>query len=147
VIHGKIDRTSGVPFLTGQVIIPRFGLIHEIDLLVDTGSDRSCLMPRDWGKIGVHFENLHEEGIALGAGGPVSYRVEDSILLFRDTSGRAFGFSVRMGFAAEKKEIRGLPSILGRDVLSRMRMLYDPARAFLGLKVLDADVQIPFAAQ
>jgi hypothetical protein len=121
--------------------------VDQVDFVVDTGSTKSLLMPRDWERMGLHYSDLRSEGSGLGAGGLTAFRREDAILLFSDSAGVAVGFSLQFGFAEPHAGLSRLPSILGMDVLRRTRMLLDPARDFLALKVTRPDVRVPWVGR
>ena len=75
---------AGKPFVKARVIIPRLGVQREVEFLVDTGADRTCLNYRDAANMGLFPEILrgsemtHAEGV--GGGG-------------RDISGKTRGSS------------------------------------------------------
>jgi hypothetical protein len=100
-------------------------------------------MPADWGKYGINYAELGVERTGFGAGGQTKYRLGEAILMFDDSGGATYGFQAIVGFAAPSADPLGLPSILGLDILSRMRLLYDRSKSFVGLQVLDFDVKIP----
>ena len=42
-------------------------------------------------------------------------------------------------------DIMNIPSLLGRDILDRWRMTYNPSKRYLAFKVLSADYTVPIA--
>ena len=128
---------AGKPFVKARVIIPRLGVQREVEFLVDTGADRTCLNHRDAANMGLFPEILrgsemtHAEGVG---GGRARYFREDARLDFIDTDdGQPHGRTLRLLIADMSDTPSPIPSLLGRDVLHLYRMVYAPAERRLEL--------------
>lgn len=107
--------------------------------LVDTGADNSLLMPADAAQIGLDLALLDCLGNGCsGVGGEAHCLAEDTVLSFTGTL-RCFSYEIPLDYYPSGEGANGLPSILGRDVLDRWRMTYDPAARKLAFKVRSAD--------
>ena len=107
-------------------------------LLVDTGASATCLHPADAIRAGIPFERLGNGIDYLGIGGTSAYFREAANLLFEDESYLRI-YRLDLLIAAPTSNNRELPSLLGRDVLNRWRMDYNPTGDRLEWTVHDAD--------
>ena len=79
----------------------------------------------------------------VGIGGTINTVVAHAILTFHDDDKvRRSSYDVMVDFVANEPSADGLPSILGRDVLNRWRMDYDPTNNKLEFSVHSADLMI-----
>ena len=135
----------GQPFVKARVTIPRLGVQREIDFLVDTGADRTCINHRDAVYMGLFPEVLRgsERTYAAGVGGDSRYFREDARIEFvndddehphGDDDEHPHGQSVRLLIADLSDRPQPMPSLLGRDVLNLHRMVYSPAERRLELE-------------
>ena len=53
-----------------------------------------------------------------------------------------FTYRMKIGIIEDRQEARGLPSLLGRDILDRWEMTYCPTAGRLAFEVLSADDQL-----
>lgn len=107
-----------------RVTLPRFDEEVAIDFLLDTGSDRTLIHGRD-------RDRLIGEAVRTGSGltpdaemtglggGPLAYAAAQAEYTFRDEDGvfRPLAGSVHI---ALEPAARGVPSLLGRDILDVM---------------------------
>ena len=110
-------ETRDAPYVSGRVIIPRFGIERQIDFLLDTGADSTCLHPYDAQRIGVPFELLRDEAYSGGVGGRASYYREQALLTFRDGSVSRV-YDIRLLIAKPTTSNLRLPSLLGRNIIN-----------------------------
>ena len=126
----------GQPFVRARVTIPRLGVQREVDFLVDTGSDSTCVNRRDAVNMGLSPEVFRgsERAHAEGVGGGAQYFREDARLEFIDTDdGRLYEHTFRLLITDMSDAPLSTPSLLGRDVLNLHRMVYAPAERRLEL--------------
>lgn len=141
MIRGFIGEREA-PYIRARVILPRFGLEWEIDFLMDTGADDTCLHPMDVLNVGVPFERLGNEEISTGIGGGASYYIEPGILAFED--GAQFRlYEVELPIAKPTEDNTRIPSLLGRNIINRWSVLYEPINGRLECRVLEADLTLP----
>ena len=127
---------TGRPFVKARVTIPRLGVQREVDFLVDTGADSTCLNYRDAVYMGLFPEILRgsERTRAEGVGGGSMYFREDARLEFIDTDdGHPHERTVSLLIADLSDALSPIPSLLGRDILHLYRMVYAPAERRLEL--------------
>lgn len=136
MIRGNFDR--GRPQVECRLVIPRLSVNHRLMLLVDTGASATCLHPADAIRAGIPFERLGNRIDYLGIGGTSAYFREAANLLFEDESYLRI-YRLDLLIAAPTSNNRELPSLLGRDVLNRWRMDYNPTGDRLEWTVHDAD--------
>ena len=136
MISGSFDR--GRPVVECRFVIPRLSVNHRLMLLVDTGASASCLHPADAIRAAIPFEELGNRVDYLGIGGSSAYFRESANLLFEDDFHLQI-YRLDLLIAAPTASNRDLPSLLGRDVLNRWRMDYDPAGRRLECTVRSAD--------
>ena len=47
MLHGRFGESSGRPYISARVFIPRLGLAGTVSFIFDTGADSSVLMPAE----------------------------------------------------------------------------------------------------
>ena len=115
---------SGFPYVRADLILPRLGIVATVDFLVDTGSVSTVLHSDDADDIGCPFDSLVLPTELEGVGGSVTYYRESALVKLGNESD-LLDFAVEISIAKPGATTDGLPSLLGRDVLNRMRMEYD----------------------
>ena len=129
----------GRPYVQGILSLPRFGVAQAVDFLLDTGADRTTLNPTDGGRLEVPFEKLKGGQTVQGIVGITQLFTEQAVLVFGDEH-RFYILQTDIFIGTPSKYANQLPSLLGRDVLDRARMEYDPRHGRLELSV-HADAQ------
>ena len=130
--------SDGHAYLEGHVYMPRFGIVGRVEFLVDTGADVTTLHPDDADDLGCPFDELENPVEVSGVGGEQTYYNEPVIILFYGTD-RTYGFRVTIPIGKPSEETDGLESLLGVDILNRMRMDYDFRRRRLWFYEVSAD--------
>lgn len=133
----ELDR----PYLRCRLSLPRLGVIaDDITFLVDTGADTSYLHPGDGSALGVPFDLLQGCLRSQGIGGTASYFQEPAVLIFIDESTAQYhGYRININIAKPGDVSDRIPSLLGRNVIRRWQMDYDPTNGRLAFTVRDAD--------
>ena len=135
MIAGGFDA-RGRPILRTRLLVPRFGIDDAVNFLVDTGAAGTSLHPFDAGLVGLPFDELREPFDLVGVGGRSAYYREPALVVLAGSQGD-YTFNITLTIAKPEPPsvsnphpvINRLPSLLGQDVLNRMRMDYDfPAR-------------------
>ena len=139
MILGEFD-SSGRPFVTGRLTLPRFGIIRDINFLVDTGAYATCMHPTDGLLARVPFCRLENPVSPRGVGGSATYFIESAVLEFVEIGAvEVRSHQVEILIAKPDPNPRyssyGVHSLLGRDVLDRWRMLYDRTDNLLEITV------------
>jgi hypothetical protein len=115
----------------------------DISFLVDTGADKTLLMPLNSLTLGVDFSKLTGEEPSVGIGGASHNFTKPALLLFVEHRKFLHLYRIDLLIAPPSPEIMDVPSLLGRDVIDRWRMVYNPSRKWLSFTVLSADATIP----
>ena len=135
----ELDR----PYLRCRLSLPRLGIVNGIRFLVDTGADASYLHPGDGTDISVPFDLLQGRSTSQGIGGVASYFPEPAVLMFYDeAAGQYHGYRININVAKPDDVSDRIPSLLGRDIIRRWQMDYDPTYSKLEFTVRDADFTI-----
>ncbi len=122
-------------------MVPGQKLAGNISFLVDTGADVTTIMPDDSKKLGIDLSLMSGAETATGIGGSVDTTTDPSLLtFFEQNTDKLRLYSMPLDFISPNSHTAGMPSLLGRDVLDRWRMNYDPARGKLTFTVRSADL-------
>ena len=124
MIRGQFDH-RGRPCVQGWLILPRLNIQGEVEFLVDTGADSTIIHPSDGLKLGLPFGELHSEIVSVGIGGDHPYFLEEAVILFKDDA-RLREYRCEILISKPSNNLNRLPSLLGRSLLNRWRMVYDP---------------------
>jgi len=140
-IDGYLDERyePPAPFLRATVFSDDLGLMHVVNFHVDTGAAVTTLLDRDVKRLRIDLERLKraERGLYGIGGGLTSYVIEDSRLLFQAEDGGVVEerLSMYVGVhnlekfsGVERRLVLELPSLLGRDLIYRFRLVLDKAR-------------------
>lgn len=145
MLTGRFGNTSGRPYIEGRLVIPRLNARADFSFVVDTGADNTFLMPGDGRTMGLDYSQLATPaGPSLGAGGPITSFAEQAWVAFSDGS-NLYGYSVRIAILEYRTDMLQVPTLLGRDILHRWRMVYDHPANKIEFEVVSADVLIPGA--
>lgn len=145
MIAGKFDGL-GRPLVECRIVIERLRINSPVSFLLDTGAVSTCLHSRDATKIGMPFSRLGNSVRYRGVGGGAAYFREQAFLYFEDQRiGRYYIYEMPLHIAEPHPNVENLPSLLGRDVINRWHMQYDPSNAHLQFVVRQADYTIDAA--
>jgi len=106
------------PFVRVAVALPRFSVVRQVDMLVDSGADITALQPRDSLLLleEAQFSQLRERHKVQGIGGFTNFFQEDAAIGFLLAGDRICWIPVVMNIA-ELKAPSGILSGLGNDVM------------------------------
>ena len=133
MIIGRFDEW-GIPLVLGEIWIPKFQVRHEIEFLVDTGSDRTVIHPEDANDAQVPFDQLMNRAGLTGIGGVSPFFYETAFVTFNDGPDTRT-YEVELLIAEPRDDNVEYPSLLGRDVINNWFMQYDPVNDSLGFMV------------
>jgi len=98
-------------------------------------------MPDDSQKLNIDFRLLTNPDVATGIGGNAITFKEDAFLTFFEANTNKLRlYSTPVHFIAPNSHTAGIPSLLGRDILDRWRMVHDPTKNKLTFTVRSADL-------
>ena len=141
MIVGRFGDTTGRPYVGARLLLPRFNVTANLSFLVDTGADRSMLMPVDIIRMGIDRGILEKQIDVGGVGGSTVGFREKAVLAFAGQRHRSSIFySIEILIAQDDRNLMRTPSLLGRDVLDRWKISYDPHNNELSFTVRSADL-------
>ena len=144
MIEGYFDP-AGRPYVRAYLVVP--GLqqaLEAIPLLLDTGADNTLIQPAGARTLGISTQELVPTGTSRGIGGTTSYTTAPAFIAFQEQTWlwrkvRLVYFQTELAIALPDRSNINLPSLLGRDVIDRCRMLYDSTRGKLQITPRLAD--------
>lgn len=139
MIAGEILPASGLLVVRGLVRVPELDAMGVVPFVVDTGADRTCLIVRNLEDLEADFGVLTTlpSVPSTGFGGEQTAYLARGTLEFRD---EADSYQYDMEFLVpDSATTPALPSVLGRDILQRWRMVYDHQEGELSFTVRKAD--------
>lgn len=108
------------PYVTASVSFPSLGKSLQVSLLVDSGADSTLLAPRDAQRLEIDLSSLPLGQPATGVGGTINtYTIEASLTV------DAFTTTLTLRILEPRPQIRRVPSLLGRDILSHFALFLD----------------------
>ena len=129
--------------MEGRLIIPRFNIEADISFLVDTGADSSLIGPADGFEMGLDYTAFGKITESVGTGGLAESYTEKASIAFTDPGKCMYVYHVDLEIAVPSDAIEEMPSLLGREILDRWRMVYDPTKSDLSFIIRSADVTLP----
>ena len=128
MIRGRrIGAPAGVlrPFVLAHVVIPALAIAGDVNFLVDTGADGTLLAAADAARLEIATSRLPKGTASRGVGGATpTVHTEATITLGPDR----YQLELRIlapETARQRRELAHVPSLLGRDILSRFALFYD----------------------
>jgi hypothetical protein len=122
---------NGAGFVNMHLTSESLNIDETIEFLVDTGASRTTLLDKDAIYLGLDYDKLprYKENLS-GIGGSIStYVIEDASLIIGSTQMAIPVMVGRHPIEKMTKEelIRTLriPSLLGRDVINKFRLIFD----------------------
>lgn len=142
-LAGWFDGTPGAPYIYAEVVLPDLGITETIPFLLDTGSDTTVLMANDAAHMEIDFRNVAPSSrLGSGVGGSIRLHQMSASITFSDAE-NLYIYRTALAVAEPGEHNRGLPSLLGRDILNRWRLRYDAPANALEAEVATADLVIP----
>ena len=142
-LSGWFEGTPGTPYIDAKVDLPALVITRSIHLLLDTGADTTVLMANDAARMGIDFRNVAPSSrLASGVGGSIRLHQVSASITFSDAE-NLYVYRAELAIAEPGEHNRGLPSLLGRDILNRWRLRYDAPANALEAEVASADLVIP----
>lgn len=139
---GWVQDPHGCPYMEAYVRTPAGDRTSRISFLVDTGAETSFLMPMDARALGVDYERLTlSRDSTTGIGGEARYYQEQALVTFFDSE-NVYLYELELEIAEPTEHNLGIPSLLGRDILSRWLLRYEAPRGVLSAEVDSADLVV-----
>ena len=145
-IPGRYGDTSQSPYVESVISIEsQFPNVppSDISFLVDTGASVTTIAPNDGHRIGVDYGALENPQGITGIGGEARAYEEPAILCFGGSS-KIYVYQLPILFLEPLEEYMQYPSLLGRDILSKWKMVYSPQENHLSFEVKVSDSFFPY---
>lgn len=142
MFSGRFGETSGRPYIEAQVILPRLKMSSGVSFIVDTGADQTVLMPLDAVRLGINYRRLRRGQNLFGVGGSCKSYRESALIVFSENNRRLFLYEIEIGIIEKRKEFMRTRSLLGRDILDRLRMDYNASKGVITFKAVSPDATI-----
>jgi hypothetical protein len=145
VLRGRFGDTTGRPYLEGRLLLPTQGVQLDISFLVDTGADKSMLMPGDGLRSTLDYGKLTGNEWVGGISGAMSVFTEQAAIVFTEPGKKLYMYMLNIHIAPASPETMDCSSLLGRDILDNWEMLYRPTTGQLLFDVKMADMTLPIS--
>ena len=143
MITGRFGNTTGRPYVGGRLLLPRIHASANLSFLVDTGADKSTLMPADAIRMNIDHKKLIKPTVVGGLGGDTVVFQESAIMVFYESNRKLIRYYfIKIMIPEFDPDLRRMPPIVGRDVLDKWRMNYDPSKNSLSFTVRSADYTV-----
>ena len=129
--------------MEGRLYIPRLHVRSNISFCVDTGADKTTLLPTDGIRMNLNYSALEQLSQARGLGGVANVNLEQAVVVFSEGKKRLYGYEIELAIIAPDDALMDMPSLLGRDILDRWRMNYSPSTGDLLFHVVSYDYMTP----
>ena len=142
LLKGRYGDTTKRPYTEGRVWLTTLGCWGDISFLIDTGADRTTIMPADGIKLGIEYENLENPQSTLGIGQGTCHPEKSVVIFANSETACCYVMDVLILEPFELEGFDGpppLPSLLGRDILNRWDMRISPRTNELTIEVKEAD--------
>lgn len=117
---------NGRPYVMALLVIDDLNVEGPVPFLVDTGAGSTVLHTADGVNLGLPLGQLGSLRSARGVGGSRQYYTQDyTIVLGTEDVVREFDITIGIAPPGDTRVTNDLPSLLGRNVLNRLRMEYD----------------------
>ena len=143
MIEGRFGDTTGRPYIEGRLAIPRLDIFGDVSFIVDTGADKTVLMPLDCNRLKLDYSTLITPTQTVGIGGLSMDFCEPAILAFVDDGLGLCVYEEIINIATPHQDIDHIPSLLGRDIIDNWRLSYDKSNSHLSAEPFNADVIVP----
>lgn len=117
-------------YVTAVLAIPRLKIEQRIEFLIDTGATKTTILDKDAITLGIPYSKLLRlKQRLLGLGGLVDTYVANAEIYFKAESGQEHKELVEELLVVKHRRvdenIMRIPSVLGRDILNKYRLIYD----------------------
>lgn len=146
MLIGRYGDTTGRPFMAAYVMIPRLGVSGLVSFLMDTGADQTVLMPSDVRRLGIAYDELDKATETFGVGGKSSDYTEPGACILQDDR-VLHVYNVDFVLMRRRRALETFPSLLGRNVMDRWRVVFDRPTGTLTAEIANSDIQVPLATR
>ena len=125
------DGPLSPAYILAILTVPMLKIEQNIEFLIDTGATKTTILDRDAVTMGISYVKLSKlRQPLIGLGGLVeTYVARDATLHFRTDQGVEHKEVLTELLVVKHKKvdenIMRIPSVLGRDVLNKYKLVYD----------------------
>lgn len=138
LIEGFVDEDK-TPHITVNLIIGELGINKPVTFVVDTGSSNTAILDLDAELLGIDYDSLKKViNPMCGIGGTCeTFQTKDeAVMLLTCADGdmceehleTIYFLRHTKGIEAEKSEVMVLPSVLGRDIITRYTLVFQEGK-------------------
>jgi hypothetical protein len=132
-----------IPAILGRVTIPQWNIDGVVRFLIDTGSNGVLLGPMDVKNLRIPYDRLAYTAGLQGIGQhPTKMYSVNAALLFSETN-YDYIYDLTIDISDPREASPRNPSILGRVILHRWRMIYDNPNNILDIDPIEYDRRLP----
>ena len=145
MLKGEYRTIAERPYIQGWIHIPRLSVQGTIWFLADTGADCTTLMPVDGLPIEISYDQLEESSkhATSGIGGSSDSFLEQAYVIFADVEENvAYGYEIGLAIIPPEDWNQNTPSLLGRDIMKRWRIVFDQSENELLVNVRSCDREL-----
>ena len=140
MIRGRFGDTSGAPHVEGVLRLPNLAISANVSFLADTGAEMTTLMPMTGQSMGIDYSQFVYPTEVFDMGGAARSLRDNAILTFWDPDRRTlWAYQFIINIMAPNPALARAPSLLGRDILDRWRVVCDKPRDKVTFTVRSAD--------
>ena len=137
-IRGFLNRDfyPPAPFIKALLIAESLGLRRFIDLHIDTGASSTIILDKDVRYLKLDVKSLKKAERNIGGiGGLINtYTIDNTVIVFKTEEGKLHKEELTLLVGVhmldkleedERKLLMRLPSLLGRNILRKFRLVYN----------------------
>ena len=110
------------PYIAANITFPTLGRSLDVAMLVDTGADRTVLSPVVAARLGINLAALARGQPGSGVGGQMQTRMIDAVV---NLDAHSIPLTLAILEARPGQPPPLIPSLLGRDILSRFALFLE----------------------
>jgi hypothetical protein len=142
MLTGRYAGSSLRPMIEAHVAIPAIKAGGFVQFLIDTGADCTTITPADGKRLRINYSLLTDEDHSMGYTGSTVDLICKGVVTFAEIGVKDYEFDVDLHVTKpdpKTPELLLLPSLLGRDILNRWQITFDPKALSITAAVLSFD--------
>ena len=128
--------------IDAHVKIPSLNPSGFVQFLIDTGADCTTITQGDGKRLRINYAALTKEDHCMGYGGASVNFLCDGTVSFAEIGVIEYEFDVELRISKPEpgtSDLLLIPSLLGRDILNRWKISFDPQDRLIVADVLSCD--------
>ena len=131
--------------IEAHITIPSIHAGGFVQFLIDTGADCTTLTPADARRLRVDYPKLTTEDHGIGYTGATMDYVCPAIITFSEIGVVEYEYDIDLRITKPDPDIPELfilPSLLGRDIINRWQINFDPQSKLILATIINCDREI-----